>query len=138
MPPPRWPTSRRAGKAATSRRTPQCPRSASSRRRLRLLETTTGIRDRDELDLDSKAGFILVGRQKPESTIEMKKLILTLLASAAWLVNVNALEYMAVPDWLKLPEGRPQLGNMHGDVAVRSKGEGYVSVMDPKAGVQVY
>ena len=68
----------------------------------------------------------------------MKKLILTLLASAAWLANVNALEYMAVPDWLKLPEGRPQLGNMHGDVAVSSKGEVYVSVMDPKAGVQVY
>jgi len=43
-----------------------------------------------------------------------------------------------VPDWLKLPEGRPQLGNMHGDIAISSKGEAYVSVMDPKAGVQVY
>jgi len=34
--------------------------------------------------------------------------------------------------------GRPQLGNMHGDIAVSSKGEVYVSVQDPKAGVQVY
>ena len=30
------------------------------------------------------------------------------------------------------------MGNMHGDVAVSSNGEVYVSVMDPKAGLQVY
>jgi hypothetical protein len=46
--------------------------------------------------------------------------------------------YKAVPDWYKLPEGREKIGNMHGDVAVSSKGEVYVSVMDPKAGLQVY
>src|SRR5437016_13858772 len=68
----------------------------------------------------------------------MNKLILTILANAALLANLNAVEYKPVPDWLQLPEGRPQLGNMHGDVAVSSKGEVYVSVMDPKAGVQVY
>src|SRR5437588_609412 len=68
----------------------------------------------------------------------MNKLILTILANAALLANLNAVEYKPVPDWLQLPEGRPQLGNMHGDVAVSSKGEVYVSVMDPKAGLQVY
>jgi hypothetical protein len=47
-------------------------------------------------------------------------------------------EFKTVAGWLKLPEGRPTLGNMHGDVAVSSKGEVYVSVQDPQAGVQVY
>ena len=46
--------------------------------------------------------------------------------------------YSTVADWLKLPEGRPQLGNMHGDIAVSSDGEVYVSVQDPAAGLQVY
>ena len=47
-------------------------------------------------------------------------------------------EFTAVADWLKLPEGRQNLGNMHGDVAVSSAGEVYVSVQDATAGVQVY
>jgi hypothetical protein len=46
--------------------------------------------------------------------------------------------YSAVGDWLKLAAGRPQLGNMHGDIAVSSKGEVFVSVQDPTAGLQVY
>jgi hypothetical protein len=49
-----------------------------------------------------------------------------------------AAEYNAVSDWLQLPQGRPQLGNMHGDVAVSSSGDVYVSVQDPQAGLQVY
>jgi hypothetical protein len=49
-----------------------------------------------------------------------------------------AVDYKPVADWLKLPEGRPQMGNQHGDVAVSSKGEVYVSVQDPQAGLQVY
>jgi hypothetical protein len=48
-----------------------------------------------------------------------------------------ALDYK-VPEWYKLQEGRPEMGNMHGDVAVASNGEVYVSVMDPKAALQVY
>ena len=48
------------------------------------------------------------------------------------------LSYEAISDWIKLPEGRENIGNMHGDVAVSSAGELYVSVQDPKAGVQVY
>jgi hypothetical protein len=70
----------------------------------------------------------------------MKNTILTLVAvtaAATVLVNAAAMEYKAV-DWLKLPEGRSQLGDMHGDVAVSSKGEVYVSVQDPQAGLQVY
>ena len=63
----------------------------------------------------------------------------SLLLTLAGLLNVaSAVEYKVVPDWLKLPEGRPQLGNQHGDIAVSSKGEVYVSIMDKKAGVQVY
>ncbi|MBI3875391.1 MAG: hypothetical protein HY300_05430 [Verrucomicrobia bacterium] len=68
----------------------------------------------------------------------MRKNILTALVLTALLANVSAADYKVVPDWLKLPEGRPQLGNQHGDIAVSSKGEVYVSVMDPKAGLMVF
>ena len=51
--------------------------------------------------------------------------------------TLTAAGYSTVTDWLKLPAGRPQLGNMHGDVAVSSKGEVFVSVQDPAAGLQV-
>jgi hypothetical protein len=69
----------------------------------------------------------------------MKKL-LTATAIGALLGGtlLAAVEYKPVADWLKLPEGRPQLGNQHGDVAVSSRGEVYVSVQDPQAGLQVY
>jgi hypothetical protein len=49
-----------------------------------------------------------------------------------------AASYAPSAEWLKLPAGRPQLGNMHGDIAVSSKGEVFVSVQDPLAGLQVY
>src|SRR6266705_413348 len=70
----------------------------------------------------------------------MKKAILTLtaIASATLIVNAAAVEYKAVPEWLKLSEGRDKIGDMHGDVAVSSRGEVYVSVQDPQAGLQVY
>jgi hypothetical protein len=48
------------------------------------------------------------------------------------------LAFTAVPDWLKLAQGRETLGDMHGDVAVSSNGEVYVSVQDPQAGLQVF
>lgn len=47
-------------------------------------------------------------------------------------------DYTVAPNWLKLPEGRAQLGNQHGDVAVSSAGDVYVSVQDPAAGLQVF
>jgi len=68
----------------------------------------------------------------------MKKSVLTIFALVLMLARVNAVEYKVVPDWLKLPEGRAQLGNMHGDVAVSSKGEVYVSLLETNAGLQVF
>src|SRR5688572_20466748 len=53
-------------------------------------------------------------------------------------VATAAGEYTVVADWLTLPEGRAQLGNQHGDVAVSSTGDVYVSVQDPQAGLQVF
>lgn len=64
--------------------------------------------------------------------------LVSTFALAAFVSSAFAVDYKAVPDWYKLQEGRPMMGNMHGDVAVSSKGEVYVSVMDPKAGLQVY
>ncbi len=66
------------------------------------------------------------------------KTIFASLSLTALLVGAAAMEYKGVPDWVKLPAGRTQLGNQHGDVAVSSKGEVYVSIMDPKAGLQVF
>jgi hypothetical protein len=69
----------------------------------------------------------------------MRKSGFALAGGIALVVSVTAaVEFNPVADWLKLPAGRPQLGNMHGDVAVSSKGDIYVSVQDPDAGVQVY
>lgn len=68
----------------------------------------------------------------------MRSSLLSALCLATFLGSSPAAEYKAVPDWYKLAPGRPQMGNMHGDVAVSSKGEVYVSVMDPKAALQVY
>ena len=59
-------------------------------------------------------------------------------ALACAVTTLAAAGYSTVADWLKLAPGRPQLGNMHGDIAVSSKGEVFVSVQDPAAGLQVY
>src|SRR5207253_900430 len=64
--------------------------------------------------------------------------VLSLALFAALPYQAAAVEYKEVPNWYHLQEGRPQMGNMHGDIAVASNGEVYVSVMDPKAGLQVY
>jgi hypothetical protein len=69
----------------------------------------------------------------------MRKLFLPLLFTALIAAMPgHAAEYKAVEKWYKLQEGRPMMGNMHGDVAVASNGDVYVSVMDPKAALQVY
>lgn len=68
----------------------------------------------------------------------MRLTALAALTLTTLLLPAHAAEWKVSPNWLKLPEGRPTIGNMHGDIAVSSKGEVYVSVMDPKAGVQVY
>ncbi len=67
----------------------------------------------------------------------MKKTILTLVATLA--LPALGANYTVVPNWAKVPTDEKQIGNMHGDVAVSSKGEVYVSVQGgPKSGVQVY
>ena len=68
----------------------------------------------------------------------MKKIVTLALATCLLVPASAATDFTAVADWLKLPEGRPNLGNMHGDVAVSAAGEVYLSVQDPLAGVQVY
>jgi hypothetical protein len=47
-------------------------------------------------------------------------------------------DFTAVAEWLKLPAGRTILGNQHGDIAISSKDEVFVSVQDPAAGLQVF
>jgi len=71
----------------------------------------------------------------------MKKVLLStfvVIACAGLLVRAAAPEFTSANDWLKLADGRPSLGNMHGDIAVSANGEVYVSVQDPLAGLQVY
>jgi hypothetical protein len=65
-------------------------------------------------------------------------LTIAFLSLVALLGSAGALDYKAAPDWYKLQEGRPEMGNQHGDVAVASNGDVYVSIMDPRAALQVY
>jgi hypothetical protein len=64
----------------------------------------------------------------------------TLLAVTltALLSPVFAVEYKASKDFVRLPDVNQRATNQHGDVAVSSKGEIYVSTMDPNAGLQVF
>jgi DNA-binding beta-propeller fold protein YncE len=69
----------------------------------------------------------------------MKNALLALLLVFALIHSSSAAgDYTVAANWLKLPDGRAQLGNQHGDVAVSSAGDVYVSVQDPAAGLQVY
>lgn len=53
--------------------------------------------------------------------------------------EASAGQWLPGPDPLKLPEGLAEMGNQHGDVAISSKGDIYVSLMQGlRAGVQVY
>ena len=81
----------------------------------------------------------------------MKKIacVSVCLVATLWCVAVTAADmYSAVPDWLRLPEGRTEIGSMHGTVAVSTAGDVYVSVegtvrqrfavLGPNPGLQVY
>ncbi len=68
----------------------------------------------------------------------MNKTLLSAFTLAALLSSVLAAEYKAVPEPYSFPDGKKIIGNMHGDIAVASNGDVYVSVMDPKAGLQVF
>ena len=69
----------------------------------------------------------------------MKRIALALVASVGVLTTATAANtYNVVADWLKLPAGREQLGNQHGDIAVlkreglpplRGKGRGDLHVV---------
>jgi len=75
-------------------------------------------------------------------------LVLFSAAVAAQTAPPAETAYAASPDWLKLPEGRTQIGSMHGDIAVSRAGEVYISVegsvtqrfaiVGPNPGLQVY
>jgi hypothetical protein len=81
----------------------------------------------------------------------MKKIPLVSLCLTAtlWCETVTGADtYSAAADWLKLPEGRTEIGSMHGTVAVSTAGEVYISVegtvrqrfavLGPNPGLQVY
>jgi hypothetical protein len=69
----------------------------------------------------------------------MKKPLLTAtLVLTVLLGNAFAVEYKAVKDWVRLPDVNSKPTNQHGDVAVSSNGDVYVSTKDPNAGVQVF
>ena len=69
----------------------------------------------------------------------MRQASFVFLAVIALITSSSAAgDYTVAANWLKLPEGRAQLGNQHGDVAVSSAGDVYVSVQDPAAGLQVF
>src|SRR6185436_5506942 len=69
----------------------------------------------------------------------MKQASLILLAVLGFISSTSAAgDYSVAANWLKLPEGSQQLGNQHGDIAVSSTGDVYVSVQDPAAGLQVF
>jgi hypothetical protein len=71
-----------------------------------------------------------------------------LTAALCGVVLSGADRYSAAPEWLKLPDGRTEIGSMHGTVAVSAAGEVYVSVegtarqrfaiLGPNPGLQVY
>src|SRR5688500_17107161 len=67
----------------------------------------------------------------------MKKSLLAVL-TLTLLGNVFALEYKETRDWVRLPDVNCKPTNQHGDVTISSKGEIYVSTLDPSAGVQVF
>lgn len=68
----------------------------------------------------------------------MKIPVLTTLAFIALLGSAFAVDYKAQKDLVRLPDVNSKPTNQHGDVAISSKGEVYVSTMDPNAGVQVF
>src|SRR5688500_4710923 len=112
--------------AAPGRQTTRRPRRASPRERSAGGVSARGL-------IESQSGSLSHNRRA------MRNTLLTCVAAALLLTSASAAtDFTAVADWLKLPEGRPNLGNMHGDVAVSAAGEGYLSVQDPLAGVQVY
>lgn len=68
----------------------------------------------------------------------MHKPLLTGLAFTVIVAGAFAIDYKATKDWVRLPEVNARPTNLHGDVAVASNGEVYVSTMDAAHGIQVF
>jgi hypothetical protein len=74
--------------------------------------------------------ILLVSKRPENDRSELAPTPAPEAASSGWTIG---------PDPLKLPEGMPELGNQHGDVAISSNGDIYVSLMQGlRSGVQVY
>src|SRR5947209_1400873 len=71
--------------------------------------------------------------------LTMKKMILPLISSLALCVAAVAeVNYQFVPNFLTPPPDKQTIGNSHGEIAVDSEGNIYVSVQEKDAGIQVY
>jgi hypothetical protein len=69
----------------------------------------------------------------------MNKLLFTATLSVTTLLGqAFAIEYKADKDFVRLPDINSHPTDQHGDVGVSSKGEIFVSTMDPEAGLQVF
>jgi hypothetical protein len=69
----------------------------------------------------------------------MNKILFTTALSVATLLGqAFAIEYKADKDFVRLPDINSHATDQHGDVAISSKGEIFVSTMDPDAGLQVF
>ena len=70
----------------------------------------------------------------------MKKSLLSLITTLALCGAAAAEEvkYEFVPDFITPPPGKQTIGNGHGEIAVDSAGQIYVSVQEKDAGIQVY
>jgi len=69
----------------------------------------------------------------------MTKLTLSLLSVVALAGSAAAeVAYEFVPNFITPPPGKETIGNGHGEIAVDSAGNIYVSVQDKDAGIQVY
>lgn len=69
----------------------------------------------------------------------MNNRILSLLSVMAFASSAAAeVAYELVPNFITAPPGKENIGNCHGEIAVDSAGNVYVSVQDANAGIQVY
>ncbi len=68
----------------------------------------------------------------------MKSLRTLALLAVCSLAQAAEVKYDFVPNFLGTPPGKPQIGNGHGEIAVDSAGNIYVSVQEKDAGLQVY
>ncbi len=64
--------------------------------------------------------------------------ILALLAFTAVAATAAEVKYQLLPNFLGTPPNKATIGNGHGEIAVDSAGQIYVSVQEKDAGIQVY